>query len=155
MKRGATHVIMFSVIMNATSYGDILSASLLPLVRNTYPDNPKHTFKFIQIFFLQNGIKWWKSPAKSPDLNVWGSMKTYLCDKYKPRSLPELKEGISAYWGNLSLELCSRYIDHLQMSCPLLLKKRDTLQDAELSSMEEQFIVCANVYVIVVTSTVL
>ena len=93
---------MFSGIMNATSYGDILSASLLPLVRNTYPDNPKHTFKFIQIFFLQNGINWWKSPAESPYLypinNDWGSMKTYLCDKYKPRSLPELKEGIRAYW---------------------------------------------------------
>ena len=96
-----------------------------------------------------------QKPDLNPIKNVWGSMKTYLCDKYMPRNLPELKEGIRAYWSNLSLELCSRYIDHLQMSCPLLLKKRDTLQDAELSSMEEQFIVCANVYVIVVTSTVL
>ena len=115
---------MFSGIMNATSYGDILSASLLPLVRNTCPDDPKCTFKFIQIFFLQNGINWWKSPAKSPYLNPinndWGSMKTYLCDKYMPRSLTELKEGIRAYWSNLSLELCSRYIDHLQKVMPIV-----------------------------------
>ena len=80
----------------------------LIFVRNTYPDgyrlyqanDPKHTSKFIQIIFLQNGINWWKSPTKSPDLNlieyVWGSMKIYVCGKYKPRSLPELKEGIRA-----------------------------------------------------------
>ena len=63
--------------MNATRYEDILSASLLSFVRNTYPDghrpyqdnDPKHTRKFIQNFFLQNGINWWKSPAESPNLN--------------------------------------------------------------------------------------
>ena len=36
-----------------------------------YQDNdPKHNSKFIRIFFLQNGINWWKSPAESPDLDT-------------------------------------------------------------------------------------
>ena len=78
-------------------------------------------------------------------------MKAYLRNKYKLRSLPELKEGIRAYWSKLTPELCSRYINTCKRSCSLL-KKRDTLQDTELSySMEEQLIVCGNVIVIVVT----
>ena len=58
LKRGATHLVMFSGMMNATKYKDILSASLLPFVRNTYPDghrlyqdnDPKHTSEFLQNF---------------------------------------------------------------------------------------------------------
>ena len=93
-----------------------------------YQDNdPKHTSKFIQNFFLQNDINWWKSPAESLDLNliekVWGSMKTYLRDKYKPRNHPELKEDIRAYWSKLTPELCRRYIDHLQKVMPIVVEE--------------------------------
>ena len=53
-----------------------------------------------------NRISWWKSPAEGLDFNptkkVWGSMKTYLRDKHKPRNLEELKEGIRAYWKKLT-----------------------------------------------------
>jgi len=40
-----------------------------------------------------NKVNWWKSPAESLDLNpieVWGSMKTYLGDKHKPKKLEQL-----------------------------------------------------------------
>ena len=41
-----------------------------------------------------NKVNWWKSPAESPDLNpiekVWGSMKTYLRDKHKPKKGQEI-----------------------------------------------------------------
>ena len=128
-EQGATHLAMFGGIMNATKYGDILTASF------RYPDglrlfqdtDPKHMHKFIQSFFVQNGIAWWKSPAESPDLNpiekVWGSMKTYLRDKYKRRSLPQLKEGIRTYWTKLTLEVCTRYIDHLQKVMPIVVQE--------------------------------
>ena len=87
--------------MTATRYGDILKASLVPFVQECYPegrqDNDlKHTSKYIQQFFDMNKISWWKSLAESLDLNpiekVWGSMKTYLTDKHKPRNREELKE---------------------------------------------------------------
>ena len=95
-KNGATHIVMFSGIMNATKYGDILSASLVPFIHEKYPNghrlvqdnDPKHTSKYIQNFVQKNIINWWRSPAESPDLNpielVWGSMKTFLRDKHKP-----------------------------------------------------------------------
>ena len=134
-KQGATHLVMFSGTMTATKYGDILSASLVPFVKKMYPhghrlfqdNDPKHTSRYIQSFFAKNDITWWKSPAESPDLNpiekVWRSMKTYLRDKYKPRSLPQLKEGIRTYWSKLTPEVCARYIDHLQKVIPIVVEE--------------------------------
>ena len=125
---------MYSGIMTAKKYEDILSASLVPFMKKMYPhghrlfqdNDPKHTSssRYIQSFFAENDTSWWKSPAESPDLNpidkVWGSMKTYLLDKYKPRTLPQLKEGIRTYWSKLTLEVCARYIDHLQKVMPIV-----------------------------------
>ena len=75
-----------------------------------------------------NRISWGKSQAESPDLNptekVWGSMKTYLRDKHKPRNLEELKEGIRAYWKKLTPEVCTRYIDHLQKVMPIVVSEQ-------------------------------
>ncbi len=74
-----------------------------------------------------NRINWWKSLAESPDLNpiekVWGSMKTYLRDKHKPRNLAELKEGIRTYWKKLTPEVCTRYID-LQKVMPVVVEEK-------------------------------
>ena len=131
-KNGATHIVMFSGMMNATKYGDILSASLVPFIREKYPNghrlfqdnDPKHTSKYIQNFFQKFNINWWRSPAESPDLNpielVWGSMKTFLRDKHKPRTLLELKEGIALYWRKMTPEMCTKYIDHLQKVMPIV-----------------------------------
>ena len=89
-KQGATQLVMFSGIMNATKYGDIPSASLVPFIAERFPpthrlyqDNDlKHTSRYIQRFFADNRMNWWKSPAVNPDLNlielVWGLIKMYL-----------------------------------------------------------------------------
>ena len=75
----------------------------------------------------KNNINWWRSPAESPDLNpielVWGSMKTFLCDKHKPRTLLELKEGIALYWRKMTPEMCTKYIDHLQKVMPIVVQE--------------------------------
>ena len=75
-----------------------------------------------------NTTSWWKSPAESPDLNpiekVWGSMKTYLTDKHKPRNLEELKERTKDYWKKLTPEVCIWYIDHLQKVMPVVVAEQ-------------------------------
>ena len=72
-------------------------------------------------------MNWWKSPAESPNLNpielVWGSMKTYLRDKHKPKNLEQLKDGIRTYWRSLTPELCTKYIDHLKKVVPAVVKE--------------------------------
>ena len=64
-RRGATNIVMFDGIMTATRYGDILSASLVPFIKEKYPsshrlyqDNDlKHTSRYIQGFFAEHDIE--------------------------------------------------------------------------------------------------
>ena len=66
------------------------------------------------------------------------------------------KDGIRAYWSKLTLELCSRYIDHLQKVMPIVVEEEGHPSGHwTIIFYEEQFIVCANVIAIVVTCTVL
>ena len=54
-KRGATQIVMFGGILTAIRYADILTASLLPFIREVYPvghclnqdNDPKHTSRYI------------------------------------------------------------------------------------------------------------
>ena len=69
---------------------------------------------------------WFISPAESPDLNpiekVWGSMKTWLRNEWKLVNLEHLKEGIKVYWGRLTPDVCTRYIQHVQKVLPEVVK---------------------------------
>ena len=105
--------------MNTTEFRDILPASPVPFIAVRFPtthrlyqdDDPKHTSRYIQRFFADNSMTWWKSPAESPDLNpielVWGLMKTYFLDKRKPKNLEQFKDEIRTYWRSLTPELCT------------------------------------------------
>ena len=86
---------IFTGIMNATIYIDILDSALVSFIDGHYLDghrfqqdnDPKHTSRWAQDYFERKGINWWKTPASSPDLNpienVWGSMKQYLKNLHK------------------------------------------------------------------------
>ena len=134
-KRGATSIVLFSGIMTATRYTEILEASLLPFVREVYPEghrfqqdnDPKHCAHYTRNYFDSNGINWWRTPAESPDLNpienVWGSMKEFLRNTYKPKNLDDLKKGIKEFWKTMTPAVCTRYIDHLKKVMPAVVTK--------------------------------
>ena len=131
---GATSIVMFSGIMDAPRYQQILEAGLLPFLSECFPDghrfqqdnDPKHCSNHIDKFFTEQGIIWWRTPPESPDLNpienVWGSMKQYLRTIYKPCNLETLKEGIQQFWNTLTPEVCRRYINHLNKVVPKIIE---------------------------------
>ena len=101
---------MFTGIMKATRYTDILDASLVPFLEEHFPhghrfqqdNDPKHTSRWAQDYFENKKINWWRTPPSSQDLNpienVWGSMKEYLRRETKPKNVEELKAGIKDFW---------------------------------------------------------
>lgn len=132
--RGATNIVMFSGIMDAPRYQQILEVGLVPFLNECFPDghwvqqdnDPKHCSNHIDKFFAENGIVWWRTPPESPDLNpiecVWGSMKQFLRTTYKPHNLESLKAGIQLFWNTLTPDICKRYINHLHKVVPKVIE---------------------------------
>ena len=94
--KGATSLVMFGGILNATRYALILKEGLLLFIKKHYPrhrshrlqqdNDPKHASKSIQSFIKRCKVNWWRTPPESPDLNpiglVWNSLKTFLWNKH-------------------------------------------------------------------------
>ena len=69
--RGSTGICIFSGIMKAPLYIQIIERSLLSFLHDAFPDgqrfiqdnDPKHTSMLARAFFEDNGVHWWKTPA--------------------------------------------------------------------------------------------
>ena len=123
---GATPLVLFTGIMNAEKYVQILEHGLLPFIDEKFANekyrfqqdnDPKHVSRTAQNFFEANEINWWKTPPESPDLNpienVWGYLKYFLRNNYKPTNLETLEAGIMQFWENLTPEICTKFISHI------------------------------------------
>ena len=133
-KRGATQIVIFTGILTATRFTEVIKAGLLPLIAAEFPNDhrfqqdndPKHSSKYAQAFLQSNNVRWWKTPPESPDLNpienVWGSMKTFLRNEHKPHNKETLIEGIRRFWRKLTPDVCTKYIDHLKKVIPEVIK---------------------------------
>jgi hypothetical protein len=130
--QGATPIVIFTGIMTATRYTDILEVGLVPFLGDHYPgghrfqqdNDPKHTSRYAQEYYSQKGTSWWKTPASSPDPeNVWGTMKAYLRTEVKPKTTAELKAAIMMFWKMLTPQKCRKYISHLQKVMPKVIEE--------------------------------
>ena len=134
--RGATRIVMFTGIMNAQRYTQILDKGLIPFLRKYFPDghrlqqdnDPKHNSNYEKKYFEDKNINWWKTPPESPDLNpienVWGSLKQFLRTTYKPSNTEELKAAIQQFWLTLTPDVCKKYIGHLHKVIPEVIAVR-------------------------------
>ena len=100
--RGRTGICIFDGIMDADLYISILEKSLVPFLRDVYPDShrfmqdndPKHTSSRAKSYMEAQNINWWKTPAESPDCNpienLWHELKEFNRREIKPKNKQEL-----------------------------------------------------------------
>lgn len=128
--RGATKLVIFTGIMTSIRYCELLDAALLPSITSMFPDghrfqqdnDPKHASAYTREFLQSKGVKWWKTPAESPDLNpienVWAALKAFLRDQVKPSNEATLVQGICTFWETMKPAVCEKYINHLHKVMP-------------------------------------
>ena len=102
--RGRTKLCISEGKMNAPLVILILRSSLLPLIKEIFPDghcsvqdnDPKHCSKLARKFYEDEKINWWPTPPESPDLNpienLWHELKEYIRREVKPTSKVALRE---------------------------------------------------------------
>jgi len=124
--RGRIGICIFEGITDSLVYIDVLEKTLLPFLRDVYPDgyrfmqdnNPKHTSRLGRSFLEDNKDTWWKTSPELPDLNpienMWHELKEYLRREVKPMTKDELVCGIQEFWGSVSGKKCHKYIRHLR-----------------------------------------
>ena len=132
--KGSTGICIFTGIMNAQLYTQILERTLLPFLRDVFPsghrfmqdNDPKHTSRASKKFFEDNGVHWWKTPPESPDANLienlWHEQKEFIRRETKPRNKQELIEGITKFWSTVDKEKCTKYIRHLHKVIPKIIE---------------------------------
>ena len=111
--------------MDAAKYTEILEATLIPFLQDTYhkfmqDNDPKHTSRLAKAYLQEKNISWWPTPPESPDLNPIKNMshklKEFLRREVKPKTKDELVRGIQQFWDTVTGEKCRKYIRHLHKS---------------------------------------
>ena len=132
--RGRTGICIFEGIMKKELYIQILEQTLLPFIRDVYPEghrfmadnDPKHTSGAAQQFLDEMGIVWWRTPAESPDINpienMWHELKEFLRREIKPTTKQELVNGIQKFWRTVDVAKCRKYIRHLRKVIPKIVE---------------------------------
>ena len=132
--RGQTSICIFDGKMNAQLFVSILDQTLVPFIREVYPDghrfqqdnDPKHCSRLARRFYEDRGINWWPTPPESPDLNpienLWHELKEDIQRVAKPKIKAELIAGINNFWDTVTVEKCQRYIGHLRKVVPGVIK---------------------------------
>ena len=133
---GKTRIMMFTGIMKKEFYvHQILTHGLLPFIQRMCPENhrfqqdndPKHKSAYALAFIKENKIRYWPTPAESPDLNpiemMWAELKQNLRRVVKPKNKEELITGIKQFWESVTIGKCNIYIDHLNKVLPVVLER--------------------------------
>lgn len=120
--------------MDRFLFVNILKETLIPFVNEHFPDghrfmqdnDPKHTSNYARDFLTEKEINWWKTPAKSPDMNpienLWHELKEFIRRETKPKTKDKLVAGILTFWETVTVDKCNKYIDHLKKVIPRVIE---------------------------------
>ena len=111
--RGRTSVCIFDGIMDGQMYITILRETLLPFIKDVYPNghrmmqdnDSKPTSHCTDKFFEQEGVNWWRTPPESPDLNSIENLRHKLKRVSVMRGEAS-QQGRVGLWNHKVLEDC-------------------------------------------------
>ena len=94
---------------------------------NFMQDNdPKHVSGHTLQWMNKNNVKWWRTPAESPDLNpienLWHELKEFIRREVKPKVKDELVQGVLDFWKTVDAQKCVKYIRHLRKVIPRVIE---------------------------------
>lgn len=112
--------------MDAVTYVNILEGTLIPFVREVFPEgySCKTTILSIRRTMLRNIFchREYTGGRPLPNLptvtKLWHELKEFLKHKVKPRTKDELVQGILQFWDTVDVAKCTRYIRHLRKVLP-------------------------------------
>ena len=77
-------------------------------------------------FFRENNVNWWKTVAKSPDLNpienLWHEFKEYTQREIKAKRKKELVDGIKQFLKTVTVQKSTKYIRRLRKVIPKVIE---------------------------------
>ena len=122
--------------MDGNMYSEILATFLAPYMASHFnikggilhqDNDPKHTSSVCVKTLSDIGIKWIKSPAKSPDLNpiemLWHSMLEYIRKKFC-KTVKEVRLAVLEFTETITPQVCQNYINKLHEIIPIIIKNK-------------------------------
>ena len=101
-RRGRSQLMIFNGKLDSEGFQNLCDQFLIPFIREKFPlthrvqmDNAKpHVSIETKVYLYRNYIRYFQSPAQSPDLNpielVWNDLKNYLANEIQPKTVQEL-----------------------------------------------------------------
>lgn len=122
--------------MDSLLYQETLITFLFPFCADKFTmsnvilhqdNDPKHTSKLCVKTLQKIGIKWIKSPAKSPDLNpielLWHAMLEFIRKK-NCKKMMDIKLAILEWRQTITPEICNNYIKTIHDVIPIIIKNK-------------------------------
>lgn len=115
---GPVSIVVDTGTINSQTYCAIVCDNLIPAANSKFPngwilqqDNaPAHTAQDTVTIMQDYNVTVLNWPARSPDLNIieniWSMMKNEI-EKFRPTTVPQLKQYILSSWDNISVQKCS------------------------------------------------
>ena len=89
-------------------------------------NDPKHTSRVAQQFYIDSDINWWKTSAESPEMNPIENLRHELKEpirrEIKPTTKQELIDGINHLWATVDRHKCRPYINHVKKVLPRVIE---------------------------------